>query len=147
MANAPSRRSLLLNSIRTEVMGFEQLKEEYESCPDFKDIHQTLTQEPSSKYSEYTLLDGYLFRHHRLCIPKTSLREFLVWETHAEGLAGHFGKDKTILAVEYQFFWPSLKRDVAQIVAKCRTCTVAKQRNKTLAFTPFCPYPNAFGKI
>ena len=85
-----------------------------------------MTQGSSSQFSEYTLLDGFLFRNNRLCIPKTSLRKFLVWKTHAGGLAGHFGKDKTTLAVEDQFFWPSLKRDVAQIVARCRTCAVAK---------------------
>lgn len=53
------------------------------------------------------------------CIPRTSIREFLIWETHAGGLAGHFGRNKTILAVEDQFFWPSLKRNVAQVVAQC----------------------------
>ena len=69
----------------------------------------------------------------------------MVWETHAGGLAGHFGKNKTILAVEEHFFWPSLKRDVAQIVARCRTCAVAKQRKQntglyTLLPVPSCPW-------
>ena len=69
----------------------------------------------------------------------------MVWETHAGGLAGHFGKNKTILAVEEHFFWPSLKRDVAQIVARCRTCAVAKQRKQnTGLYTPLpvpsCPW-------
>ena len=93
---------------------------------DFDKTFQTLTQGPSSTHSEYILQDGYLFRGNRLCIPNTSLREFLIWETHAGGLAGHFGRNKTILAVEDQFYWPSLKRDVANIVSRCRTCVVAK---------------------
>jgi len=128
VADALSRRSLLLNSVRAEVIGFEQIKEEYESCPDFKTVYQDLTQGPSSDHKDYTLLDGFLFFKNRLCIPRTSLRKFLIWEIHAGGLAGHFGKDKTTLAVEDHFFWPSLKRDVAHIVARCRTCAVAKQR-------------------
>ena len=146
VADALSRRSLLLSSVRTEVIGFDQIKEEYESCPDFKEIAHDLTQGPSSQHSEYSLLDGFLFRNNRLCIPRTSLREFLIWETHAGGLAGHFGKDKTISAIEDQFYWPSLKRDVTQIVARCRTCAVAKHKNQTPAYIPLYPFPIDPGK-
>jgi len=126
VADALSRRSLLLGSVSTQVIGFDSLKDEYETCPDFGDIYQTLRLGPSSTHSEYTLQDGYLFQNNRLCIPKTSLREFLIWETHAGGLNGHFGRNKTILAIEDQFFWPGLKRHVAQIVARCKICAVAK---------------------
>jgi len=115
-----------LNTISTEVIGFDRLKDENKSCPDFSEVIQSLAQGPSSTHSEYILQDGYLFKNNKLCIPKTSLKEFLVRETHAGGLAGHFGRNKTISAIEDQFFWPSLKRDVANIVSKCRTCAVAK---------------------
>ena len=104
-----------MTSVRAEVIGFEQVKEEYESCPDFKEIFQTLTHGPSSQFREYTLLDSFLFRNNRLCIPRTSLREFLVWETHAGGLAGHSNRDKIILMIEDQFFWPSLKGNSSEL--------------------------------
>ena len=109
VADALSRRALFINSISTEVVGFERIKDEYDTCPDFSETFQALKQGPSSDHSEYTLLDGYLFKENKLCIPKTSLRDFLVWETHAGGLAGHFGRNKTILAIEDQFYWPGLK--------------------------------------
>ena len=76
------------------------------------------------------LQDGYLFCSRKLCIPRTSLREFLVWELHAGGLDGHFGRNKTIEAVEHRFYWPSLKRDVARLIGQCRTCQLAKQRKQ-----------------
>ena len=103
------------------------MKEEYPNCPDFSEIFQTLQQGPSSLHNDYIIQDGFLFKGGKLCIPRTSLREFLVWEIHAGGLAGHFGRNKTILDVEEQFYWPGLKRNVANIVARCRTCAVAKQ--------------------
>ena len=57
--------------------------------------------------------DGFFFKGEKLCIPQDSLREFLIWEIHAGGLAGHFGRNKTILVVEDQFYWPGHKRSVA----------------------------------
>ena len=101
-----------------------------------------MCQGSSSEHSEYTLLDGYLFKENRLCVPKTSVRDFLIWEIHAGGLAGHFGRNKTILAMEDQFHWPGLKRQVAQVVARCRTCAVGKQqRQNTGLYTPL-PVPD-----
>ena len=38
VADTLSHRALLLNSISTEVIGFKRLKDEYETCPDFKAI-------------------------------------------------------------------------------------------------------------
>jgi len=80
----------------------------------------------------FLLQDGYLLRFHKLCIPRTSARELLVWELHVGGLAGHFGHNKTIEVVEYRFYWPSLKRDVAKLVGRCHTCQLAKQRKQNI---------------
>ena len=56
---------------------------------------------------------------------------------HAGGLAGHFERDKTIALVEDRFYWPSLKRDVARIVAQCRTCQITKaKKQNTGLYTP-----------
>ena len=145
VADALSRRTMLLNCVSTEVVGFERLKEEYEFCPNFKKIYESVKLGPSTEFSEYVLRDGYLFKENRLCVPKTSLKDFLIWKIHAGGLAGHFGCNKTILAVEDQFYWPSLKKNVAQVVAQCRTCAVAKQpRQNTGLYTPLpvpdCPW-------
>ena len=66
----------------------------------------------------------------------------LVWEIHAGGLAGHFGRDKTIEEVERQFYWPGLKRGVAKIVGQCHTCQLAKHRKQnTGLYTPL-PVPD-----
>lgn len=62
-------------------------------------------------YQYFIIKDGHLFRGTKLCIPRTSLRDFLIWELHAGGLAGHFGRDKTIPIVEDRFYWPSLDHE------------------------------------
>ena len=124
------------------MVGFEKIKETYESCPDFGNIYTVLRDSLIHEIDGFLLQDGYLFRSRLLYIPRTSLREFLVWELHAGGLAGHFGRNKTIEAVEHRFYWPSLKRDVARLVSQCRTCQLAKQRKQnTGLYTPL-PVPN-----
>ena len=44
-------------------------------------------------------------------------------------------------AVEYQFYWPSLKRDVGNIVAQCRVCALAKQVKKNAGLYTPLPVP------
>jgi len=75
-----------------------------------------LKNETTRKVDEFVLHDGYLFLSRKLCIPRTSLREFLIWELHAGGLAGNFENEKTIEAVDYKFYWLSLKHNVASML-------------------------------
>ena len=75
---------------------------------------------------DFLVENDYLFKVTKLCIPRTSFRNLLIWEMHAVGLARHFRRDKTIVLVEDRFYWPSLKMDVARIVAQCRTCQLTK---------------------
>ena len=48
---------------------------------------------------------------------------------HAGGLAGHFGREKTIEFVENLFYWSSLKKDV-KLIKQCDTCQLAKHRKQ-----------------
>uniref|UniRef100_A0A2N9IMT1 Reverse transcriptase zinc-binding domain-containing protein n=1 Tax=Fagus sylvatica TaxID=28930 RepID=A0A2N9IMT1_FAGSY len=88
-ADALSRRVTLLSMMSTKVTGFERLRDEYKSCPDFGKLHATLSSAPHPTIENYTIQDGYLFKANKLCIPRTSVRDFLVWELHAGGLAEH----------------------------------------------------------
>ena len=125
-ADALSRLTVTLHRMSAHVIGFDRLKNEYSACPDFGIIYNEVSNGNRQEYLDFLVENGYLFKVTKLCVPRTSFRDLLVWEMHAGGLAGHFGRDKTIALVEDRFYWPSLKRDVARIVAQCRTCQIAK---------------------
>ena len=57
------------------------------------------------------------------------------------GLARHFRRDKTIALIGDRFYYPSLKKDVARIVAQCKTCQLPKaKKQNTSLYTPL-PVP------
>ena len=77
VANALSRRTLL-SVMSIEVVGFEKIKDTYESCPDFENIYIVLRDSLTYEVDGFLLQDGYLFRSRKLCISRTFLRKFLV---------------------------------------------------------------------
>ena len=128
---------LILSIVETQVLGFGQVKDAYAECPDFGKIVEALANGSTFEYPDFVLSDGYLFCRRILCVPSTSLRDFFILEAHAGGCSGHFGHNKTIAAVEQQFYCPSLKRDLVHTVAKCRTCSRAKMTKQNAGlYTP-----------
>jgi len=51
----------------------------------------TLWDTSMREIDDFLLQDEYLFKFRNLYSPRTSLKDFLSWEMHAGGLAGHFG--------------------------------------------------------
>ena len=121
-ADALSRLTVTLHRMSALVIGFDRLKNEYSASADFGIIYNEVRNGNRQEYLDFLVENGYLFKVTKLCVPRTSFRDLLIWEMDAGGLARHFGRDKTIALVEDRFYWPSLKMDVARIVAQCRTC-------------------------
>ena len=128
VTDALSRHVSILVAINNEITGFERIKNDYESCPDFGEVYKLLADGLVYERDDYFLLDGYLFKANKLCIPRTSVRDFIIWKIHAGGMLGHFGRDKTVTAVTDSFYWPTINRDVVNLIKQCHTCSIAKQR-------------------
>nr|GEX57891.1 hypothetical protein [Tanacetum cinerariifolium] len=75
---------------------------------------------------KFSKLDGYLFKGVRLCIPLCSLCEAIILEGHAGGLAGHFGRDKTLALLREQFYWPKMELDVNRLLERSFNHTTCK---------------------
>ncbi|KAF8092703.1 hypothetical protein N665_0403s0011 [Sinapis alba] len=120
VADSLSRRHSLLATLHTSVLGFATFSDLYESDVYFGKI---LLEVQSQARDDYKLVDGFLFRGDRLCVPSCSLRLKIIDELHKEG---HVGRDRTLQLVSASYFWPSLRRDVERYVERCRACQLAK---------------------
>jgi hypothetical protein len=120
-----------------QLEGFDNLKAMYDEDVNFGKIWELCK---TGRHEDYFLQDGFLFKGVLLCIPKCSLREYIIKELHSGGLGGHFGRDKTVGLVKEKYFWPTIYRDVTHYVKRCRICQTCKgQSQNTGAYTPLPP--------
>ncbi|PKU70598.1 hypothetical protein MA16_Dca008715 [Dendrobium catenatum] len=120
VADALSRKAMLLTQLQTEFTGLLCLQELYASDQDFSVIwHKCKKQEP---VPEYSIRHGFLFHNNLLCVPVSSWRQFLVQEAHCGALVAHAGRDKSLAQLKCHFYWPRLRRDVFRFVDRCAVC-------------------------
>jgi hypothetical protein len=58
------------------------------------------------------------------------LRNLVLKEIHNVPYVGHLGYQKTIVAVRIQFFWPRMKKDVVDYIARCMECHRVKSKHR-----------------
>ncbi len=62
-------------------------------------------------------------------------------QTSHGDVAGHMGVRKTYDRILRYFFWPRLKRDVAQFIKTCHTCQRTSKPNQVVKPAPLYPIP------
>jgi hypothetical protein len=95
-----------------------------------------LEKEPTGiKYEGYQMIDGGLLTYiNRLYILDCDdLKRFIMDELHKRPYTGHPGYQKMITATRKQFYWPGLKKDIANYLAKCLECQQVKAEHWHLA--------------
>ena len=95
VANALSRRYVLLNTLNAKLLGFEHIKDFYQHDMFFAPFVESC--EEGLIVDNYSLVDGLLFPKDKLCIPSCSIRELLVREAHGGGLMAHHGVSKLMI--------------------------------------------------
>ena len=100
VADALSRRYVLISILDAKLLSFEHIKELY---PLDQDFSKECTCCEKATHDKFFRLDGFLFRENKLCIPNCSIRDLLVRESHGGGLMGHFGVAETLGVLQEHF--------------------------------------------
>ncbi|MCO5571422.1 hypothetical protein L7F22_025162 [Adiantum nelumboides] len=115
--------------------------DEYAIDFDFKDVISAIAL--GKKEEPFTLQDGYLLHGNRLCIT-CSLREKVMFESHAPPYAVYRGIQTTMKAIETYFYWPTMKGDIQDYVSKCVVCQKMKyDRGKQPGLLQPLPIPDS----
>ncbi|GJT07732.1 putative reverse transcriptase domain-containing protein [Tanacetum coccineum] len=122
-ANALSRRSGLLVTMRVDVPGLNVIRDMVAMDPYFSVVLQGVQ---AGEKPYFFLHNGFLFlfQRNQLVFQITSLHlAILVKELHGEG---HVGHDRTLQLVQASYFWPTMRKEVDRYVKRCRVCQVSK---------------------
>jgi hypothetical protein len=87
------------------------------------------------KIEEYKLdNDEILMYKGKIYIPNSQeLKNMILREMHNVPYDGHPGYQKTIVAVRGQYYWPCMKKEVADFIVKCLECQKVKVEHRHLA--------------
>ena len=90
--------------------------------------HLVQNSDARSVQQGYTLnRTSILCYQKKIYIPnQSSIKEKILDENHRSPYAGHPGYQKLITTLRKEYFWPGMKKDVAEFVAKCFTCQQVK---------------------
>jgi hypothetical protein len=86
---------------------------------------------PQTKES-YTLgNDGLLMYKNRVYVPNVrDLKLAILKEMHNVAYAGHPGYQKTVAAVKRHYFWPGMKKEITEYIARCMECQKFKAEHR-----------------
>ena len=84
------------------------------------------------KYEGYKLeKHGLLTFKNIICIPNVAdLRRVFMDEIHQAPYSCHPGYQKMIAIGRMQYFWPRMKKDIAEYISKCMKCEQVKVEHK-----------------
>ncbi|KAL2246063.1 UNVERIFIED_CONTAM: Transposon Tf2-12 polyprotein [Sesamum indicum] len=78
--------------------------------------------------------DGVIVNGGRVCVPDTDgLREAILQEAHNSPYAMHPSTTKMYRNLRPYYWWQTMKKDVAEFVAKCMTCQQVKAEHQAPA--------------
>ena len=109
----------------------DQIKERQKEDPKLQRIMNEIKE---GKESEFEISDGLLKMKGRICVPNVeNLRKEILDEAHSSVYAMHPGATKMYHTIRPHFWWPGMKRQVAEHVLTCLVCQRTKMEHQAPA--------------
>ena len=122
---------VLLATLRIRPVPKERIQEAQPNDQKLKEIIEKVKQ---GKETPFILQDDTLMLGDRICVPDTNdLRREILDEAHNAPYAMHPGTTKMYNTMKSHYWWPGMKKDVAEFIAKCLTCQQIKVEHQAPA--------------
>eukprot|EP00731_Ephydatia_muelleri_P020019 Em0012g844a len=119
----------------TQDISVEELRILQETDPTLEVVRNAVDKKESATGVSFGIKDGLMYRvvmmllggdsepyaRDQLVLP-SRCRSVVMELAHSIPLAGHLGKNKTTDRVLQRFYWPTLRKDVADFCKRCETC-------------------------
>ena len=120
---------VLLATLSIRHMLKERIQKEQSNDPKLMEIIEKVKQ---GKDTQFTLQDDALMLGDRICIPDTDdLRHEILDEAHNAPYAMYPGATKMYNIIKPHYWWPGMKKDMAEFTAKCLTYQQVKVEHQT----------------
>jgi hypothetical protein len=78
-----------------------------------------------------------LFKYTKICILESSLRHFILHESHRGFLTVHFGHDTTLAMISNSYHFPKMQQYIQRLFKRCNTWT----KSTTNPYGLYIPLP------
>ncbi|XP_074293039.1 uncharacterized protein LOC141619934 [Silene latifolia] len=126
------RKGETLGDLTVEPELYEEIRELQEADARIQKWRSTVEQAEAGVDSKFVIhADGSLRFGGRWCVPDNEeLKRKIITEAHATPYSVHPGGDKLYKDLKKTFWWPNMKKEVAELVARCLTCQRVKGEHK-----------------
>ncbi|XP_074315083.1 uncharacterized protein LOC141651264 [Silene latifolia] len=126
------RRGETLGDLTVEPELYEEIRELQKADDRIQKWRNAVEQAEAGVDSKFVIhADGSLRFGGRWCVPDNEeLKRKILTEAHATPYSVHPGGDKLYKDLKKTFWWPNMKREVAEFVARCLTCQRVKGEHK-----------------
>eukprot|EP00253_Pinus_taeda_P011330 PITA_11330 len=136
VADALSRKvhclcELLVSKWRTSLV--EQIKTAASRDSEYQHLKQQVQQAVKERLQQgYTLdNDGMLCFNKKLYVPDSNdLKRLILDEFHISHYTGHPGYQKMVTALKKEYYWPGMKKQVVEYLARCLECQQIKAEHQ-----------------
>eukprot|EP00253_Pinus_taeda_P018433 PITA_18433 len=136
VADALSRKvhclcELSVSKWRTSLV--EQIKIEASRDSEYQHLKQQVQQAVKERLQQgYTLdSDGMLCFNKKLYVPDSNdLKRLILDEFHISHYTGHPGYQKMVTALKKEYYWPGMKKQVVEYLARCLECQQIKAEHQ-----------------
>ncbi|XP_028090066.1 uncharacterized protein LOC114290387 [Camellia sinensis] len=121
-------RDTMIATIIVQPTLIEEIKQRQMEDESLKKICDELATKPRP---EFNFVNSVLKFQNRLCVPNIpGIKKNLMEEAHASNFSIHPGSTKMYRDLNKNFWWPTMKREIAEFVSKCLQCQQVKAEHQ-----------------